>query len=83
MDAFDFNYLINQLLDKISKDQNQIFILEVFKINWLNYNKHQPNNEFLDLLALNSVLVYISQPTKLTSYCKTLIDNILSKFNFI
>ena len=29
MDVLDFNYLINQLLDKISKEQKQIFLLEI------------------------------------------------------
>ena len=29
MDVLDFNYLINQLLDKIFKEQKQIFLLEI------------------------------------------------------
>ena len=47
MDVLVFNYLINQLLDKILKEQ-QIFLLGDFNINLLNYNEHQPTNEFLD-----------------------------------
>ena len=42
MDVLDFNFLINQLLDKISKEQKQIFLLGDFSINLLNYNEHQP-----------------------------------------
>ena len=78
MDVLDFNYLINQLLDKISKEQKQFFLLIDFNINLLNYNEHQPTNEFLDPLASNSIIPYILQPTRLTSHSKTLIDNIFS-----
>ena len=45
MDVLNFNFLINQLLDKISKEQKQIFLLGVFNINLLNYNEHQPTNK--------------------------------------
>ena len=37
MYVLDFNSLINQLLDNISKEQKQIFLLGNFNIN-LNYN---------------------------------------------
>ena len=40
VDVLDFNSLINQLLDKISKEQQQVFLLADFKINLLNYNEH-------------------------------------------
>ena len=49
MDVLDFSSLIHQLLDQISKEQKQI--LGDFNINLLNYNEHQPTNEFLDSLA--------------------------------
>ena len=62
MDVLDFNSLINQLLDKISKGQKQIFLLGDFNINLLSYDEHQPTNEFLDSLASNSIIPYILQP---------------------
>ena len=40
MDVIDFNYLINQLPDKILKEQKQIFLLGDFKINLLNYRNN-------------------------------------------
>ena len=76
MDVSDFNFLINKLLDKISKEQKQIFLLGDFNMNLLNYNEHQPTNKFIDSLASNSITPYILQPTGLTSHSKTLIDNI-------
>ena len=77
MNVSGFNFLINQPLDKISKEQKQIFLLGDFNINLLNYNEHQPTNEFLDSLVSNSIIPYILQPTRLTSYSKTLTDNIV------
>ena len=69
MDLLDFNSLIYQLLDQISKEQKQI--LGDFNINLLNYNEHQPTNEFLDSLDSNSIIPYILQPARLTSPSKT------------
>ena len=63
---------------EVSKEQKQIFLLGDFNINLLNYNIHQPTNDFLDSLASNSIIPYILQPTRLTSHSKTLIDNIFS-----
>ena len=39
MDVLDFNYFINQLLDKISKEKKQIYVLGDFNINLLNLKK--------------------------------------------
>ena len=44
----------------------------------INYNDHQPTNEFLGSLASNSFIPYILQPTRLTSHSKILINNIFS-----
>ena len=76
MDVLEFNNHLNQMLEKVSKEQKQIFLLGDFNINWLNYNAYQPTNEFLDSLASNSIIPYILKPTRLTSHLKTLIDNI-------
>ena len=79
MDLNDFNtnYLDN-LLEKVSKEQKSVFLLSNFNSNLLNYNNHNPTNEFLDFLASNSFVPYILQPPRLTSHSKTLIDNIFS-----
>ena len=76
MDILNFNFCINLLLDKISREQKNIFLLGDFNINLINYNEHQPTNEFLDSLASNSIIPYILQLTRLTSHSKTLTDNI-------
>ena len=73
---FNSNYL-HDLLEKISKEQKSVFLLGDFNINLLNYNVHNPTNEFLDSLASNSFLPYTLQPTRIISHSKTLINNIL------
>ena len=61
---------------RFQKDKNNFFFLGDFSINLLNYNEHQPTNEFLDSLSSNCIIPYILQPTRLYSHAKTLIDNI-------
>ena len=79
MDVSDFNKnYLNTLLDKFSIENKQVFLLGDFNVNLLNYNDHQPTNEFLDSLASNSFIPYILQPTRITSHSKFLIDNIFS-----
>ena len=78
MDVLEFNVHLNQMLQKVSKEQKQFFLLGDVNINLLNYYVHQPTNDFLDSLASNSIIPYILQPTRLTSHSKTLIDNIFS-----
>ena len=78
MDILEFNNHLNQMLEKVSNEQKQIFLPGDFNINLFNYNIHQPTNDFLDSLASNSIIPYILQPTRLTSHLKTLIDNIFS-----
>ena len=75
MDLNDFNTnYLNTLLDKVPKEQKSVFLL--------NYNNHNPTNEFLDSLTSNSFAPYILQPTRITSHSKTLIDSIFSRGNF-
>ena len=81
MDVLDFkNNYISQIFEIVSKERKQVFLLGDFNINLLNYNDHQPTNDFLDSLASNSFIPYILHPTRITSHSKTLIDNIFSNF---
>ena len=67
MDVSDFNKNhLNTLLDKLSKENKQDFLLGDYNIDLLNDNDHQPTNEFLDSLASNSFKPYTLQPTRIT-----------------
>ena len=74
---FNSNYL-NNLLGKVLKEQKSVFLLGDFSINLLNYNVHNPTNQFLDSLASTYFLTSILLPTRITSHSKTLIDNIFT-----
>ena len=79
MDLTDFNgNYLNKLLENISKEQKSIFLLGDFNVNFLNYNEHNPTNEFLDSLVSNSFIPLILQPTRITNHSNTLIDNMFS-----
>ena len=61
VDLTDFNSnYVNSLLEKISKEQKSVFLLGDFNINLMNYNVHNPTNEFSDSPASNSFLPYLS-----------------------
>ena len=47
------------IIEKISKELKQIFVLGDFNIDLLNYNVHEPTNDFLNCLASNSIVPYI------------------------
>ena len=64
------------MFGKVSKEQKQIFFLRDFNINLLNYNVHQPANDFFDSLASNSIITYILEPARLTSHSNTSLTTI-------
>ena len=47
---------LNEVLDKLSKENETIFLLDDFDINLLNYDIHLPTNEFLDSLTFFPIL---------------------------
>ena len=66
MDVSDFNKSYPYtLLDKLPKENKQVFLLGDFNINLLNYNDHPPINEVLDSITSNSFIPYILQPTRI------------------
>ena len=77
MDVSDLNKN-NILLGQSSKENKKVFLLVDFNINLLNYNDHQPTNEFVDYLASNSFIPYTLRPTGMTSHSKSLIDSVFS-----
>ena len=77
LDEFNDNYL-NNLLDKIFKENKSVFLLCDFNIDLLKDDKHAPTEKFLDLLSSHMFLPHIVQPTRISTTSKTLIDNIFS-----
>ena len=52
--------------------------MEDFNLDLLQYNHHVPTQEFIDSLFSHAFFSLISNPTRLTSYSATLIDNIFT-----
>ena len=77
INEFNDDYL-NEVLDKLSKENKTIFLFGDFNINLLNYDIHPPTKEFLDSLSSRYFLPHILQPSRVTTNFKTLIDNIFS-----
>ena len=49
MDLNEFNcYYLNPLLEKIAKEQKNVFLLGDFNVDLLKYEQHKATNEFLD-----------------------------------
>ena len=69
------NQYMNHILEKISFENNEIFLLGNFNINLLNYETYRPTAEFLDDIYSDSFASYITLPTQITPRSKTLIDN--------
>ena len=63
MQLNEFNdYYINNLLDKLSKENKTVFLLGDFNIDLLNYDQHSLTNEFLDpFLHICSCLIFYNQ----------------------
>ena len=75
MNSNEFNEdYLNELLDKLSKENKTIFLLGDFNINLLNYDIHPPTNGFLDYLSSHYFLPHILQLSRVTTNSKTLID---------
>ena len=69
---------LNELLDKLNKENETIFLLGDFNIMLSHYDIHPPTNEFLDSLSSHYFLPYILPLSRVTTNSKTLIDNIFS-----
>ena len=61
MDFYEFNdYYVNNLLDKLSKKKQTVFLLGDLNIDLLDYDQHSPTNEFLNSLSPHMLLPYCS-----------------------
>ena len=68
----------NNILSLISKGNKHCYEMGDFNLDLLQYNHHVPTQEFIDSLFSHAFLPLISNPTRLTSYSATLIDNIFT-----
>ena len=79
LNEFNDNYL-NILLQKISKEKKNVFLLGDFNVDLLKYDKHAGTNEFIDSLSSYMHLSYNLYPTRVTDHSQTIIYNVLSNY---
>lgn len=60
-------------------NQKLYFICGDLNIDLLNPNKHKQTDEFFDALFSMSLFPMITKPSRVTSHCATLIDNLFTK----
>ena len=70
------NQFLSSVLEKISFENKEIYLLGNFNINILNYESDRHTAQFLDDMYSNCFIPYITLPTRITPRSKTLIDNI-------
>ena len=78
MDIEEFNVLYNNLIEKISSENKQAFIMGDFNIDLLKHDSHDNAGNFLNTNFSNCFKPLISSPTRITPHSKTLIDNIFT-----
>ena len=75
IDEFN-NQFLSPMLEKVSCENKEVYLMGDFNINLLNYESNQETADFLNNMHSNSLVPYITLPTRITPRSKTLIDNI-------
>ena len=75
-DINKFNNYIDNIVQKISKENKLLFIMGDFNVNFLNYESHNDTNDFINTMISHYLLPHILHPTRVTDHSATVIDNI-------
>ena len=75
-DSRKFTEYMDMTMNKLSKENKLIFVMEDFNLNLLNCESHSETNDFLNCMVSHYLLPYILHPTQVTDHSATVIDNI-------
>ena len=78
IDEFN-NHFLSPMLEKVSFENKEVFLMGDFNINLLSYESNRETADFLNNMHSNSLIPYITLPTRITPRSKTLTDNIYFK----
>ena len=67
---------LDQLVDRISKENKPVFLLGDWNVNLMSHSHHQATGEFLELFYSRMFFPLITRPTRITAHKASLIDNI-------
>ena len=73
-----FNTDVNHVLQILSKENKNYYLLGDFNIDLLKDETHRPTSEFLDLIYSYYLVPTILKPTRITETSATIIDNIMT-----
>ena len=76
-DANKFIEYLESILSKLDKNKI-ICIMGDFNINLLSYESHRDTSEFINSMVSHCLLPHILQPTRVTDYSATVINNIFT-----
>ena len=76
-----FNTDVNHVLQILSKENKNYYLLGDFNIDLLKDETHRPTSEFLDLIYSYYLVPTILKPTRITETSATIIDNIMTNTN--
>ena len=77
-DINTFNDKLGRIMDQIKCENKLCYLLGDCNINLLNCEKHDPTEQFFDVITSNGFLPIITRPTRLSATSATLIDNIFT-----
>ena len=75
-DIEDFTDYLSKILVKINKENKECYISGDFNIDLLKYDTNSKYSDFLNTMTSSGFLPHILQPTRITEYSSTVIDNI-------
>ena len=78
MDIDEFNFLFECLMQKISKENKEIYLIGDFNLDLLKIDDENEIEHFYNIISSNLLVPHITIPTRITPTSKTLIDNIFS-----
>ena len=77
----DFNASLNNIIDKIEKENKQVILVGDLNMNLLRVNNHTPTSVLLDNMISHGLIPHITLPTRVTETSASLIDHIYSNIN--
>ena len=78
MDIDEYNSLFEKVMDKISYENKEFYLLGDFNLDLLQMDDDSKIDDFYNIISSNFLVPHITIPTRVTSTSKTLIDNIFS-----
>ena len=76
-----FNADIDDILQILTKENKNHYLLGDFNIDLLKDETHRPTSDFLDLIYSYHLVPTILKPTRITETSATIIDNIMTNSN--